>query len=52
MTDIAANDAWRAGQSYEQHMGRWSRMIALRFLDWLDAPQDADWLDIGCGTGA
>src|SRR3546814_20830680 len=33
-------------------MGRWSRRIAPRFLDWLDAPDGADWLEVGCGTGA
>jgi SAM-dependent methyltransferase len=33
-------------------MGRWSRQIATRYLDWLGAPKDAAWLDLGCGTGA
>jgi SAM-dependent methyltransferase len=33
-------------------MGRWSRQIAPRFLDWLDAPAGLEWLDVGCGTGA
>jgi len=33
-------------------MGRWSRQIAPRFLDWLDAPDGRDWLEVGCGTGA
>lgn len=45
-------DAWSAGQSYEHYMGRWSRKIAARFVDWIDAPANADWLEIGCGTGA
>jgi len=45
-------DAWSVGQSYEHYMGRWSRQIAARFLDWLKPPPDADWLDVGCGTGA
>ncbi|WP_112323433.1 class I SAM-dependent methyltransferase [Oceanibium sediminis] len=45
-------DAWSAGQNYEHYMGRWSRMVAARFLDWLDATEGADWLEIGCGTGA
>jgi SAM-dependent methyltransferase len=48
----ADHDAWSAGQSYERYMGRWSRMIASMFVDWLDAPSQADWLEIGCGTGA
>jgi SAM-dependent methyltransferase len=33
-------------------MGRWSRLIAPLFLDWLCAGDGLDWLDIGCGTGA
>jgi ubiquinone/menaquinone biosynthesis C-methylase UbiE len=52
MTAPAAFDAWSAGASYEQYMGRWSRRIATDFVDWLEAPKDADWLEIGCGTGA
>ena len=46
------HDRWSAGQSYEHYMGRWSRKIAARYLDWLAAPAGADWLEIGCGTGA
>lgn len=45
-------DAWSAGQSYDHYMGRWSRMVAAEFLGWLDPPADADWLEVGCGTGA
>lgn len=45
-------DAWSAGQSYEHYMGRWSRKIAARFVDWVEAPREADWLEFGCGTGA
>jgi SAM-dependent methyltransferase len=33
-------------------MGRWSRLIASKFLEWAAPPQDAAWLEIGCGTGA
>ena len=46
------HDAWSAGEHYERYMGRWSRQVATRYLDWLDAPNDAAWLDVGCGTGA
>lgn len=52
MPDTAEHDAWSAGQSYDRYMGRWSGRIALEFLDWLNAPNNADWIDIGCGTGA
>ncbi len=41
-----------AGEAYEPLTGRWSRMVAPRFLDWLDAGANGRWLDVGCGTGA
>lgn len=37
--------------AYERFMGRWSRAVAPRFLDWLGAKSGARWLDVGCGTG-
>lgn len=46
------HDAWQAGDSYEAYMGRWSRQVAPRFLDWLALPPGLDWLEVGCGTGA
>jgi SAM-dependent methyltransferase len=52
MTQTSRHDAWQAGDSYDQYMGRWSRQIAPAFLDWLDVPDGVDWLEIGCGTGA
>ncbi|MCB1436965.1 MAG: methyltransferase domain-containing protein [Rhodobiaceae bacterium] len=52
MMTSANFDAWSAGQNYEHYMGRWSRRIAARYVDWLAAPANADWLEIGCGTGA
>lgn len=48
----AKHDSWTSGQSYEHYMGRWSRMIAAKFVDWVDPPANADWLEVGCGTGA
>ena len=41
-----------AGEAYEPLTGRWSRMVAPRFLDSLDAGGNGRWLDVGCGTGA
>jgi trans-aconitate methyltransferase len=38
-------------EAYEKYMGRWSQKIAPLFLQWLDAPINKSWLDIGCGTG-
>lgn len=52
MVEASRLDAWQAGDRYEAYMGRWSRQIAPRFLDWLGAPDGLDWLEIGCGTGA
>lgn len=52
MQQDAKFDAWSAGQNYEQYMGRWSRAVARRFVAWLAPPSEADWLEIGCGTGA
>lgn len=52
MSQQSRHDAWRAGESYDLYMGRWSRQIAPRFLDWLNPPERLDWLEIGCGTGA
>jgi SAM-dependent methyltransferase len=33
-------------------MGRWSRLVGEKFLDWLDAPKNLKWIDVGCGNGA
>ena len=33
-------------------MGRWSALVAARFLERVDGPRDRRWLDLGCGTGA
>jgi SAM-dependent methyltransferase len=43
---------FNAADDYERFMGRWSRAIGEKFLDWLGAPSGARWLDVGCGTGA
>ena len=40
------------GSAYERYVGRWSRVVAREFLDWLGAPGGKRWLDVGCGTGA
>lgn len=43
---------FNAAGDYERFMGRWSRAIGEKFLDWLAPPANARWLDVGCGTGA
>lgn len=40
------------GEAYERMMGRWSRLVAQAFLDWISAPKNLKWLDVGCGNGA
>jgi SAM-dependent methyltransferase len=50
MPDVS--ERWAAGATYEDFMGRWSRLLAPRFASWLPVPSDAHWLDVGCGTGA
>ena len=45
-------DVWASGDAYEPYVGRWSRLVARDFVDWLDVPAGRRWLDIGCGTGA
>lgn len=45
-------DVWAAGDLYEPYVGRWSRLVAREFLGGLAVPAEADWLDVGCGTGA
>ena len=45
-------DSWNSGDPYEYFMGRWSKLIAPLFLEWLNVPSSLSWLDIGCGTGA
>ncbi len=47
-----ASDKWAAGATYEDFMGRWSRLLAPRFVSWLRVRPTAHWLDVGCGTGA
>lgn len=52
MKEASRHDVWRSGDSYENYIGRWSRLVAPRFLDWLEPASDLDWLEVGCGTGA
>ncbi len=52
MSTTTRHDAWQSGDSYDAYMGRWSRELAPRFLAWLDARDNLDWLEVGCGTGA
>lgn len=46
------HDTWASGAAYEPYVGRWSRLVARDFLDWLSVAPGRRWLDVGCGTGA
>lgn len=46
------NSKWNNGDLYDKFMGRWSELMAPKFLEWLNLPPNLTWLDIGCGTGA
>jgi len=52
MTQADCKDVWASGDAYEPYVGRWSRLVAAEFLEWLAVPAQRDWLDVGCGTGA
>jgi ubiquinone/menaquinone biosynthesis C-methylase UbiE len=45
-------EAWDSGDAYDCWVGRWSRPVAARFVDWLAVPPGRGWADVGCGTGA
>jgi SAM-dependent methyltransferase len=47
-----AADRWTGGDDYEAYVGRWSRAVGARFVDWLEIPPGRRWADVGCGTGA
>ena len=45
-------DNWEYGETYQRFIGRWSDLVAVEFLDWLELPRGLRWVDVGCGTGA
>jgi len=47
-----AKEIWASGDYYEPYVGRWSRRVAREFIHWLAVPENRQWLDVGCGTGA
>jgi SAM-dependent methyltransferase len=48
---LNAMDKWTSGVAYDQWMGRWSRLLAHEFLNWLNLPSNLRWLDVCCGSG-
>jgi SAM-dependent methyltransferase len=49
--DRMIEDQWTSGSHYDQWMGRWSRLLAHEFLQWLNLPVGLRWLDVCCGSG-
>lgn len=50
MTGETGDKFGNAG-AYQQYVGRWSRLIAEQFIEWLGVPQGSNWMDLGAGTG-
>ena len=44
-------DRWTSGAEYDRWMGRWSRLLAREFLNWLNLPEGLRWIDVCCGSG-
>jgi ubiquinone/menaquinone biosynthesis C-methylase UbiE len=44
-------DRWTSGAHYDQWMGRWSRLLAREFVNWLYVPAGLRWIDVCCGSG-
>ena len=51
LNDQSVKDVWELGDAYEVFMGRWSRLVAKEFVQWVAVPSGRKWLDVGCGTG-
>jgi len=49
---VSVADRWAVGAAYETYMARWSRRVAQPFVAWLGVEDHAEWLEVGCGTGA
>ncbi|MGH2729290.1 MAG: class I SAM-dependent methyltransferase [Actinomycetota bacterium] len=49
---MPAHERWSKGSAYEPYVGRWSRLAAKGFIDWLAPTPGGRWIDVGCGTGA
>ncbi len=52
MKQSPGRDNWSNAVALESYVGRWSRSVARQFLQWLAVPEEKNWLDAGCGTGA
>lgn len=52
MSTQQISSQWASGDAYQRYMGRWSRILADRFLEWLAPQPGGHWLDVGSGAGA
>lgn len=52
MNERVSKEVWESSAAYERYVGRWSRAVAGRFVEWLELPPGLFWVDVGCGTGA
>ena len=52
MSGEPPKDNWEQSDAYELFIGRWSDLVAVEFLNWLELPAGLRWVDVGCGTGA
>ncbi|MGH2627157.1 MAG: class I SAM-dependent methyltransferase [Anaerolineales bacterium] len=50
--DLFAARSLVCGEAYEPYVGRWSRLVARRFIEWRSLPAESSWIDVGCDTGA
>ena len=49
---MASSFTVRSGAGYERLMGRWSRILAGQFIDFVGVRDNDRVLDVGCGTGS
>jgi ubiquinone/menaquinone biosynthesis C-methylase UbiE len=52
MTQATSTFSSASGDGYELQMGRFARVLAPKFLDFLGEQDGGNFLDAGCGTGA
>lgn len=52
MAEPGEGDWFADGEAYEHYVGRWSRPVGQKFLEWLSLGSGLRWVDVGCGTGA
>ncbi|MBK8022556.1 MAG: class I SAM-dependent methyltransferase [Chloroflexi bacterium] len=46
-----SGNIFSSASSYDAYMGRWSRLVAPQFVNWLGIAPGSTWLDVGAGTG-